>query len=64
MHEHVECLAHSEVLFFFKDLIYLTERVTERQGTQAGGVREGEADSQLSGEPDTNTRLDPGTLGS
>ena len=29
--------------FFFKDFIYLTERETAREGTQAGGVGEGEA---------------------
>jgi len=40
----------------------LTERDTAREGTQAGGVGEGEAGFLLSGEPDAE--LDPRTLGS
>jgi len=44
--------------FFF---FFLTERDTVREGTQAGGVGEGEADSLLSREPDL--RLDPRTPG-
>jgi len=40
----------------------LTGRDTAREGTQAGGVGEGEAGSPLSREPDAG--LDPGTLGS
>jgi len=40
----------------------LTERDTAREGTQAGGVREGEAGFPLSREP--NVGLDPRTLGS
>jgi len=40
----------------------LTEGDTAREGTQAGGVGEGEAGLLLSGEPDVG--LDPGTLGS
>jgi len=40
----------------------LTERDTAREGTQAGGVGEGEAGFPPSGEPDVG--LDPGTLGS
>ena len=39
---------------------YLTERDTAREGTQAGGVREGEAGSPLSRKPDAG--LDPRTL--
>jgi len=46
-------------LFFF---IYLTEKDTAREGTQAGGVGEGEAGFPLSREPDAG--LDPRTLGS
>ena len=49
--------------FFFKiAFIYLTERDTAREGTQAGGVAEGEAGFPLSREPDAG--LDPKTLGS
>jgi len=40
----------------------LTERDTAREGTQAGGVREGEAGFPQNREP--NTGLDPRTLGS
>jgi len=40
----------------------LTERETAREGTQAGGVGEGEAGSWLSREPDAG--LDPRSLGS
>jgi len=40
----------------------LTERYTAREGTQAGGVGEGEAGFPLSREPDVG--LDPRTLGS
>jgi len=40
----------------------LTERDTAREGTQAGGVGEGEAGFPQSGEPDAG--LDPRTLGS
>jgi len=40
----------------------LTERDTERKGTQAGGVGEGEAGFLRSREPDAG--LGPGTLGS
>ena len=51
------------VSFFFKILfIYLTERDTAREGTQAGGVGEGEAGLLPSREPDVG--LDPKTLGS
>jgi len=46
--------------FFLKILfIYLTERDTAREGTQAGGVGEGEAGFPLSREP--NAGLDPRT---
>jgi len=38
------------------------ERETAREGTQAGGMGEGEAGFPQSGEPDVG--LDPGTLGS
>jgi len=54
-------------LFLLKILfIYLTERDTAREGTQAGGVGEGEANSSLSREPDVvlDVGLDPRTLGS
>jgi len=45
-------------IFFLKILfIYLTERDTTREGTQAGGVGEGEAGFLLSREP--NAGLDP-----
>jgi len=40
----------------------LTQRDTAKEGTQAGGVGEGEAVFPLSREPDAG--LDPGTLGS
>jgi len=40
----------------------LTERDTAREGTQAGGVGEGEAGFPQSREPDAG--LDPRTLGS
>jgi len=40
----------------------LTERDTAREGTQAGGVGEGEAGFLLSREPDAG--LEPRTLGS
>jgi len=42
---------------FFKDFIYLTERDTAREGTQAGGVGEGEAGFPLSREPDVGLNL-------
>jgi len=42
--------------------VYLTERDTVREGTQAGGVGEGEAGFLQSREP--NVGLDPRTLGS
>jgi len=48
--------------FVFKDFIYLTERDTTREGTQAGGMGEGEAGFLQSREPDVG--LDPRTLGS
>ena len=52
-----------EIFFFFKILfIYLTETETARAGTQAGGVREGEAGFPLSRQPDAG--LDPSVLGS
>ena len=48
--------------FFLKILfIYLTVKETAREGTQAGGVGEGEAGFPLSREP--NAMLDPRTLG-
>jgi len=51
------------VYLFFKILfIYLTERDTAREGTQAGGVGEGEAGFPLSRE--SNAGLNPRTLGS
>ena len=50
------------ILTSFLFFIYLTERDTEREGTQAGGVGEGEAGFPLSKEPDVG--LDPRTLGS
>jgi len=40
----------------------LTDREKAREGTQAGGVGEGEGGFPLSREPDAG--LDPGTLGS
>ena len=53
----------SLIPIFFKILfIYLMERETAREGTQAGGVGEEEASSQWSREPDAG--LDPRTLGS
>ena len=63
----VQCVVQTLVSFFFKILfIYLTERKREtettREGTQAQGVREGEAGFPLSREPDAG--LDPRTLGS
>ena len=50
--------------FLFKNFIYLfdRERQPAREGTQAGGVGEGEAGSQRSRDPDV--RFDPKTLGS
>ena len=49
--------------YFLKILfIYLTERDTAREGTQVGGVEEGEAGLPLSREPDGG--LHPRTLGS
>jgi len=36
---------------FFKDFIYLFDRGTAREGTQAGGVGEGEAASRGAGSP-------------
>jgi len=51
------------VFFFLKILfLYLTERDTAREATQAGGVGEGEAGFPPSREPDVG--LDPRTLGS
>ena len=50
-------------LYFLKILfIYLTERDTAREGTQAGRVGEGEADFPLSRDPYAG--LNPRTLGS
>ena len=50
-------------LTFLKILfIYLTERETVREGTQAGGVGEEEAGFPPNGEPDAG--LDPTSLGS
>jgi len=50
-------------VFFLRFLfIYLTKRDTTREGTQAGGVGEGEAGLPRSREPDAG--LDPRTLGS
>jgi len=49
--------------FFLRILfIYLTERDTAREGTQAGGVGEGEAGFPLSRE--SNAGLNPRTPGS
>ena len=42
--------------------MYLTEKDTVREGTQAGGVGEGEAGFPLSREPDVG--VNPRTLGS
>ena len=55
-------LSNNCLIYFLKDLIYLTERDTVREGTQAGGVGEGEVGFPLSREP--NAGLDPRTLGS
>ena len=53
----------NKLFFFFKIVfIYLTQRDTAREGTQAGGVGEGEAGFPWSREPDA--RPDPRTLGS
>jgi len=51
-------------LFFFLKIlfIHLTERDTAREGTQAGGLGEGEAGFPPSREPDAG--LDPRTPGS
>jgi len=46
--------------FFFKDFIHSPDRDTAREGTQAGGVEEGEAGFPWSREP--NVGLDPRTL--
>jgi len=51
-----------QTLYFFKDFIYLFDRDTAREGTQAGGVGEGEAGFPQSRGPDAG--LDPKTLGS
>ena len=51
-----------KVIFLKILFIYLTERDTAREGTQAGGVGEGEAGFPPSREPDAG--LDPRTLGS
>jgi len=48
--------------FFFKDFIYLFDRETVREGTQEGGVGEGEAGFPPSREPDMGR--DPRMLGS
>jgi len=50
------------VFVFFKDFICLTERDKVREGTQTGGVGEGEAGPPPSREP--NAGLDPRTPGS
>lgn len=49
-------------LMFLKDFIYLTQRDTVREGTQAGQVAEGEAGFPLSRDPDVG--LDPRIPGS
>ena len=51
---------HECHFFFLKDFIYLTEREAAREGTQVGGVGEGEAGFLLSRKPDVG--LDPRTL--
>ena len=66
-HRHMKiCLTSviiREMQFFLKILfIYLTEREAAREGTQAGGVGEGEAGFPPSREPDAG--LDPITVGS
>lgn len=43
--------------FPLKKIIYLPDRVTAKQGTQAWGMREGEADFALSGEPNVGLDL-------
>ena len=48
--------------FFFKIFVYLIDRDTAREGTQAGGVGEGEAGFPQSREPSAG--LDPRMLGS
>jgi len=50
------------MIFFFFFKFYLFDIETEREGTQAGGVEEGEAGLPPSREPDAG--LDPRTLGS
>ena len=53
---------NNHFILFLKILfIYLTERDTVREGTQAGGVGEGEAGFRQSRGPDAG--LDPRTLG-
>ena len=52
----------SSMELFFKKFLYLTEKETVREGTQARGVGEGETGFLLSREPDAG--LDSRTLGS
>ena len=61
--EKARVIKHVRKKIFLKNLfIYLTGRDTAREGTQAGGGREGEAGFQPSWEP--NAGLNPRTLGS
>jgi len=53
------CILLLKSSFFFLRY-YLSDRDTAREGTQAGGVGEGEAGFPLSREPDVE--LDPRTL--
>ena len=55
-------LGKIDILFFFRDFIYLFERENERQRAREGSGSEGEADPLLSREPYAG--LDPGTPGS
>jgi len=57
-------ISDSFILFFLKNILfmYLTERDTARDGTQAGGVGKREAGLPQSREP--NAGPDPRTLGS
>jgi len=50
---------HFYFSFFFKDFlfIYLRERDTAREGTQAGGVGEGEANSPRSREQGAGSQM-------